>query len=231
MTFKIIISCILILLVYIFVTGIVPTIYLRICNPLNKIRKNKKQIFLTFDDGIHAKYTPLLLDVLKEHNVKATFFIVAEFAKKNPQILERIKNEGHLIGFHSSSHQNQILQLPHSVKKDFLEGIKIFKEMGIQINFYRPTWGHMNLSGMYLCKKLNLKTVLWNVIIQDWQKDTSPQILCEKLKQKVSNKAVICLHDGRGKNEAPLKTIEAIKTMIPIWKTEGYTFEKVDELS
>lgn len=170
----------------------------------------------------------MLLDLLKKNNIKASFFILASSAREYPQLLQRMKKDGHLVGFHSYNHRNQILQLPHQLIQDFEKSMKIFADMGIEVAYYRPPWGHVRPLGLYLCKAYQLKTVLWNVIVQDWQANTTVEILCDKLTKKVQGNAVICLHDGRGKNEAPSKTIQALAAMIPKWKEEGYTFETVD---
>lgn len=230
MLFKVlIIVCFFTVLGYL-LTGVVATAFIRALNPLKKLDYSVKTIYLTFDDGINPIYTPLLLDLLKEHNIKASFFLVASFAQENLPILQRMKENGHLIGLHSFKHKNQILQSPFSLKQDFKESMALFKNNGIQIAFYRPPWGHIRPLGMFFCKVHHLKMILWNVIIQDWKKDTTTEILCNKLQVKLHGNTVICLHDGRGKNEAPLKTIETLKTMIPIWKKEGYIFETVDWL-
>lgn len=229
MLFNILLLIFIIVFIY-FIIGIVSTIFARATNPLKKLDYSTKKLFLTFDDGIDPAYTPLLLDLLNQYNIKATFFILASSVENNPEILQRMKKDGHLIGCHSYNHKNQILLSPISLKKDFEKSIKIFKDKGIDIKFYRPPWGHVRPLGIYLAKTNNLKTILWNVIVQDWEKNTTSDILCNKIINKTHGNAVFCLHDGRGKNGAPLKTIGALKIMIPIWKKEGYTFETIDKL-
>lgn len=208
--------------------GILTTGWLRASNPLKRLPRSSQTLYLTFDDGVNPVYTPMLLDLLKKNNIKASFFVLASSAKEYPQLLQRMKKDGHLVGFHSYNHRNQILQLPHQLIQDFEKSMKIFDDMGIEVAYYRPPWGHARPLGLYLCKAYQLKTVLWNVIVQDWQSNTTAEILCDKLTKKVHGNAVICLHDGRGKNEAPSKTIQALAAMIPKWKEEGYTFETVD---
>lgn len=208
--------------------GILTTGWLRASNPFKRLPRSSQTLYLTFDDGVNPVYTPMLLDLLKKNNIKASFFILASSAKEYPQLLQRMKKDGHLVGFHSFHHRNQILQLPHQLIQDFEKSMKIFDDMGMELAYYRPPWGHVRPLGLCLCKKYGLKTVLWNVIVQDWQANTTVQILCDKLTKKVQGNAVICLHDGRGKNEAPLKTIQALANMIPKWKGDGHTFETVD---
>ena len=82
----------------------------------------------------------------------------------------------------------------------------------------------------YKFKKYDLKLVLWNVIIGDWKADITSDEISNRLIMKSKNKSIICLHDGRGENEAPRRTIEALEKTIPIWIKEGYEFLKIGEL-
>ena len=209
--------------------GAVTTVICRMTNPLRKKCRTGKTICLTFDDGMDPRYTPKLLDLLAEHQIHASFFILASTAQKYPEILNRMYREEHTVGLHSLNHHNQILELPHRLCRDFRESVKIFADSGRKPAFYRPPWGHVTPLGIWLCRHHHLKMVLWTVIIGDWEENTSVENLCRKLRTQVRGSAVICLHDGRGKNEAPLRTIRTLEQMIPRWKEEGYTFETISE--
>ena len=76
-------------------------------------------LYLTFDDGPHPEYTPILLDLLASYHIPATFFVVTEFARKNPALIQRMQAEGHLIGFHSASHRSAYLMTPKQTRSDF----------------------------------------------------------------------------------------------------------------
>ncbi|RGD73754.1 polysaccharide deacetylase family protein [Anaerofustis stercorihominis] len=188
-----------------------------------------KSIYLTFDDGPDKDYTIRLLDLLQEYNVKASFFIVGTFALDNPGIIERMKNEGHSIGLHWYEHKSAMLQTPRMTKDNMNSGINALKELGINTKLFRPPWGQFNLSMISEIKKNNMTPVLWDVMAEDWEEDTTTQIIKDKLINRVNNNDIICLHDGRGKNKAPLKTIEALREMIPNWLNQGYTFKTVGE--
>lgn len=199
---------------------------------LKEKRKEKgiENIYLTFDDGVHEKYTRELLELLKNYNIKATFFVVAEFAKENAHIIKVMKEDGHTIGLHSLEHKNEIFQSPRGIKGDFSESMGILKELGVNPKFFRPPWGHFSLPAIKEIKKLSFKIVLWNVIVGDWKADITAKTIADKLLCETEKGDIICLHDGRGKNEAPRRTIEALKIVIPIWKDRGFTFETVEEL-
>ena len=186
-------------------------------------------LYLTFDDGPSKTYTPELLDLLKEFNIQASFFVVAEFAEQNPHIIFRMRDEGHCIGLHSLDHRSAYVLSPRHAKMDFEQSINILKGMGIDINGYRPPWGHQTPWSKVLARHFGLKTVLWDVMAEDWRKNSTPNMFAEKLSNRVFDEAVICLHDGRGRDNAPKRMIEALKLVLPKWIENGYKFKKIDE--
>ncbi|WP_202931060.1 polysaccharide deacetylase family protein [Aminipila terrae] len=166
---------------------------------------------------------------MDKHKIKATFFVVAKFAEDNPQLIERMKREGHLIGFHSLEHRNALCQTPGYTKNDFNQSEHIFRHLGLNIRFFRPPWGHLNTETLACVKQYGYKTVLWNVMAEDWRGNTTWQEIAEKLKRRTRNGDIICLHDGRGKNDAPGRTIKALEDVLPLWISEGYHFARMDE--
>lgn len=215
------------------VYGIIPTVLYRRWN--RRLKKQRKRIgieniYLTFDDGVDSKYTMEVLRVLKTYKIPATFFVVAEFAKDNPEIIEAIKKDGHVVGLHSLQHKNEIFQTPGKTRKDFVESMKILNELGIKMKFFRPPWGHFSLAAINEINNANLKVILWNVIVGDWKANIDARTIAYRLLSKTEKGDIICLHDGRGKNNAPKRTVEALEIVIPIWKSRGFTFGTVEEL-
>lgn len=211
--------------------SIIPTFYYKFKGtPIVNNIDEKKFLSLTFDDGPDKKYTGELLDLLKKYNIKATFFVVAKFAEENYELIKRMKEEGHTIGLHSLEHKNALLNGPLYTNKEFEEGLKIMDKINVNIKSFRPPWGHLNLLTIRNLKKFNLNLVLWDVIIGDWKADITSDEISRRLLSQSKNKSIICLHDGRGKNEAPKRTIEALEKTIPVWIEEGYKFLKVGEL-
>lgn len=211
--------------------SIIPTFYYKFKGtPIVNNIDEKKFLSLTFDDGPDKKYTGELLDLLKKYNIKATFFVVAKFAEENYELIKRMEEEGHTIGLHSLEHKNALLNGPLYTNKEFEEGLKIMDKINVNIKSFRPPWGHLNLLTIRNLKKFNLNLVLWDVIIGDWKADITSDEISRRLLSQSKNKSIICLHDGRGKNEAPKRTIEALEKTIPVWIEEGYKFLKVGEL-
>lgn len=160
----------------------------------NRDKGSKNEIFLTFDDG-PSKYTSELLDLLKEYDVKATFFCVASFAKEHPEIINRMKEEGHLIALHSLKHKNAMLQGPMETKKDLEKSLEIMALLGAEIKLYRPPWGDSNLCLLRELKREGLKLVFWDVMAEDWEKTASYMTIADKLLSRTRREDIICLHD------------------------------------
>lgn len=222
---KYLIVFIILVIVYLLYVA-VPSLYFKFMYKLKR-KENGKTIYLTFDDGPSSEYTEMLLDVLNKYNVKASFFCVAEFANKSEKIIKRMRKEGHLIGLHSLKHENAYLMDIFKTNKDFRESIQIMNKLGQDITYYRPPWGDLNLASLFNIKRYNLKLVLWNVMAEDWEGDSTPFDIEVKLLRRIQGGDIICLHDGRGENEAPSRTIEALDKVIPILLGKGFKFETV----
>ncbi len=198
-------------------------------NIVKRFNSQKKEIALTFDDGPDKRYTPILLDILKQNNVKCTFFIVAEKALETPSLLKRIIEEGHSVGLHSLNHRSAWLSAPWQTKNDFKKSIKILEDLGYKTSYFRPPWGTFNLFTSYYASKHNLKVVLWSSDFKDWRKSVSKYKLKSKILKDIKNGDIIVLHDSNGAKGAPKKMISALDETIPKLKEKGYKFVTIDE--
>lgn len=215
--------------------SIIPTAVLRakniILNGLFRLnRKNgDKTIFLTFDDGPDKNFTPELLDLLMKNEIKATFFIVSDFAEKNPKIIERMKAEGHYIALHSYKHKSPLFESPGETKEAFGNSVKVMEDLGCSPQIMRPAWGSFNLVLLKLIRERNIRIVLWTVMAEDWRGNITSEEIARRLRRRTRPGSIICLHDGRGENSAPARTIAALKQVIPEWKRLGYSFKTIEE--
>lgn len=200
-------------------------------NKYNFFHKDKPQgnaIYLTFDDG-PSEYTEKLLELLKQYKIKATFFCVANFAKEHAEVIQKMQEDGHLIALHSLKHKNAMLQGIFETKRDLEKSLEIMEELHVPIRYYRPPWGDTN---WYLLKKLKEKEIsciLWNVMAEDWEAGTTENEIAQKLLTRVKAGDIICLHDGRGKKEAPKRTFLALEKVIPLFLEKGLQFKTIDE--
>lgn len=181
----------------------------------------KPKVALTFDDGPHPHYTEQLLDGLKEREVKATFFVTGEHAKLHPEIIERMHEEGHLIGNHTYSH----IQLRDNNREEFKEELvrtnKIISEItGEEIQYVRPPYGVWDKK---LETELNMFPVLWTVDPLDWC-STNVKCITEKVVNKTEENDIILMHDYYE------STIEAALKVVDELQEEGYEFVTVEEI-
>lgn len=218
---------ILILLLIFLIYAFIPS-YINKNKFFRKAHKEEKVIYLTFDDG-PSEYTEELLDLLKKYNIKATFFCVANFAKERPDVIKKMQEEGHEIALHSLRHKNFMLQGVSQTKRDVEQSLKIMEELGVNIKYYRAPWGDTNIYLLKALKKRNLKLIYWHIMAEDWEGNTTKEIISQKLLSRTKGGDIICLHDGRGKNEAPYRTIQALETVLPIFLEKGYEFKTIDE--
>lgn len=186
-----------------------------------------KNIYLTFDDG-PGVHTPEILKVLKENGVKGAFFIVTDFAEKMPHIVDQIKREGHLVCIHGKSHRSLLFRGLGKTREEIKTAVAAMARFGIQGRYYRPPWGHLNLFVFWYMKKMNLQPVMWHLMAGDWKAEVRIEDIERNLLEKIRPGSIVCLHDGRGEQDAPLRTAEALKRTIPKLQEQGFIFRRLD---
>lgn len=179
------------------------------------------RIALTFDDGPHPKYTEQLLDGLKERGVRATFFVTGEHAKLHPEIIERMSEEGHLIGNHTYSH----IQLTKGNEDEFIEELKktnsvLYDITGENTEFVRPPYGSWNKQ---IEEELNMFPVLWTIDPEDWNRSNASAI-AGSVVRKAGENDIILMHDYYS------TSVEAALLIVDELQKEGYEFVTVEEI-
>jgi peptidoglycan-N-acetylglucosamine deacetylase len=132
-------------------------------------RASRNRVLLTFDDGPHPEATPTVLKLLRQHNARAIFFVVGNRIQRAPDLLQRILDEGHLIGNHSYAHPNG-RQLPFAAYLDDLRRCQdeVSKLTGKSPRFFRPPLGVFSMTSMTVPRILGLEPVLWSLDARDW---------------------------------------------------------------
>lgn len=144
----------------------------------------EKEIAFTFDDGPDPCYTPELLDLLKEHGIKATFFVLGKKAKQYPELIERMHREGHQIGIHNYTiHPTDPLPWTNRRKQVDRTADIVERITGERPIFYRPPWGLLNLGDFFLLRE-SYRIVLWSVMVGDWKASLSAEQLKDALIKK-----------------------------------------------
>lgn len=192
--------------------------------------KSEKVIALSFDDGPHPEYTIQILDILKEYDVKATFFVLGMHAEKYPSIIKRQVEEGHEIGNHSYSHINMRKATRKKIREEFEKTQEIIYSIAnIRPKVFRPPYGNYNKEVIEIVSSDDIPIVLWTFYqdSKDWSNPGVDSIINTTL-SKVQNGDIILFHDYVYKNES--HTVEALKTIIPKLIEKGYKFVTVSEL-
>lgn len=210
---------------------IIPNLWMRNLSrkSIRKINGEGCRIALTFDDGPDSRYTPELLDLLKTYGAKATFFVIAQKASDNPQLIQRIKDEGHTIAMHTWSHRIAWSNSPVRTKKEFEKSLDVFRELGIPVRYFRPPWGTFNLCTYPIAAKYGLKTILWSLELYDWRQDTSASDIFRNLKNCCIPGDIILLHDSGGDEGAPRHTLDAMKKFLPWCRERGFQLVNMED--
>ena len=160
------------------------------------------ELALTFDDGPNPAWTPRLLDTLAAYDVRATFFMVGNFAQAEPELVRRVAAAGHLIGNHSWSHPN--LAVTGAAKTDDeLTRTKATLEqiLGQPVRFFRPPFGARRPYALRTARRLGMTPVLWNAMTNDWANPSAERITAALTRKIDRNErrgwaTTIVLHDG-----------------------------------
>ena len=190
---------------------------------MSSITQNQevKRIALTFDDGPHPYYTEQLLNGLKKRGVCATFFVTGEHALLHPDMIERMAEEGHLIGNHTYSH----MQLNNSNREEFKQELIRTNEVitditGQEVVYVRPPYGSWDKS---LEAEINMFPVLWSVDPLDWCTD-NVACITDSVISKVEENDIILMHDYYASSvTAALKIVDELQA-------KGYVFVTVEDI-
>ncbi|MBA4495762.1 polysaccharide deacetylase family protein [Paenactinomyces guangxiensis] len=189
----------------------------------------RKRVALTFDDGPDKYYTPQILDILKRERIRATFFVVGNLAQKNPDVLRRIDQEGHVIGNHSWSHPQFTKISKRGVESQLSKTNKAIRDAtGKEPLLIRPPYGSINKRLEKQIGGKGYKIINWSVDTLDWKGRSSDRILLT-VKKQVKPGGIILQHSSGAKGRLN-GTVEALPQVITYLKKNGYEFVTVDEL-
>jgi len=188
--------------------------------------KNKHCIALTFDDG-PSDDTRKLLEVLRKHEVKATFFLIGKKILDFPLIAQAIVHDGHDIGNHTFAHEKLLFKNRRFVHETIRETQKIIKErLGIDAKFLRAPHGFKNIWLYKILKKEKLKLVSWTNSAFDTEENVTAEHIKKSIVKNCKNGDIILLHDGKGMNNNPgfRAMIQALPDIIIELKKMNYEF-------
>ena len=182
-------------------------------------------IAMTFDDGPSAKLTPKLLDLLAEHHIKATFFLVGENAAENPEIVAREAREGHEVANHSWSHPNLAKMSDDAVRGQLRRTDEAIENaIGERPTLMRPPYGSITArEKKWINQEFGYKIVLWDVDPLDWRRP-GPKVVCNRIVKNTRAGSIVLAHDIHP------GTIEAMPCVLKELEEKGFKFVTVSEL-
>src|SRR5215210_9137175 len=183
-----------------------------------KIPVEEKKIFLTFDDGPHPTITPFVLNCLKQHNAKATFFCIEKNVQLYQGVFQQIINEGHRIGNHTHNHLNGW----KTTDKKYFENIILAKKF-IDSNLFRPPYGRITRFQIQQLQSI-FNIIMWDVLSGDFDADLSPQKCLQNVVFNTSSGSIIVFHDSE---KAFARLEYALPKALEFFAEQGYVTEGI----
>lgn len=182
---------------------------------------DKKNIYLSFDDGPHPEATPFVLDELKKYGAKATFFCIGKNVAAHPAIYKRILEEGHSVGNHTQNHLNG-WQTPDA---EYFENIKQASTY-IDSNLFRPPYGRITrFQARQVQEKMGLKIIMWSVLSADFDEGISPEKCWKNVSKSAKNGSIIIFHDSEKANP---RMRFVLPRLLKSLSEQNYNFEKIN---
>ena len=198
---------------------------------------NPNEIALTYDDGPNDIVTERLLDVLAQHQIRATFFLIGRYVHQRPQIARAIASGGHLIGNHTMTHPWLAWQSSDRIRQELTACNAILEDtVGVPVRYFRPPHGARRPAVLNIARSLGLTAVQWNIIANDWQPIGAQAIAARTMRgitlnRRHSRASNIVLHDGgqKGLGQPRLPTVEATKILLQKYLPQpGTKFVTID---
>lgn len=192
--------------------------------------ESKNIIYLTFDCGYEKGFTPHILDVLQKHNAKAAFFVVGNFIQENPDLINRMISEGHIVGNHTFHHpdMSKIADMG-SFQKELDSLSQLYTETTGQEmeKFYRPPQGKFSEDNLKNANALGYQTIFWSLAYVDWYEDKQPtkEEAFKKLLPRIHPGAIVLLHNTSQTNS------EILDELLSKWEEMGYTFGTLEDFA
>ena len=187
-----------------------------------------KVLYLTFDCGFENGNTPAILEALKKHNAKATFFVVGNYLSTSPDLVKQMLEEGHNVGNHSYHHPDMTQMGKEEFAKELGELEQLYEQTTGKpmVKYYRPPQGKYSENNLKIAKELGYKTFFWSLAYVDWKQDSQPthEEAFDKLLKRVHPGAIVLLHNTSKANG------EILDELLTKWEGMGYTFKSLDEL-
>ena len=191
---------------------------------------SEKVLYLTFDCGYENGNTEPILDALKKHDAKGTFFVVGHFLETAPEMVQRMVDEGHAVGNHTYHHLDMPTITEMEKFQEEMDGVadKFEEITGTKLSpYYRPPQGKCNENNLKMAQELGYCTIFWSLAHVDWNQDSQPGYdeSIQKLTSRVHPGAIVLLHNTSKTNG------EILDELLTKWEEMGYSFQPLSELT
>lgn len=189
---------------------------------LGAAQPDERVLALTFDDGPNPTYTPAILDVLKSHGVKATFFVLGQNAARYPDLIDRIRDEGHVLASHTWAHPKLTTVSDQVIIREIESTQRELAAHGVVSKCVRPPYGATNAHIQTIIRDhaQDSRTVLWSIDSNDWRRPAAG-VIADNVSSRFRPGAIILMHDGGGDRS---RTVQALDMVIRRAKDAGYGF-------
>ncbi len=196
--------------------------------PLYRVKTEEKYVALTVDDGPDPRFTPELLDILKEHNAHATFFLVGNQVLKYPKLAKREISEGNEVGNHTLTHPDLLKEKGNkAILNEINGGAKAIESvLKIKPKYFRAPKGLLNKDAYEIANALGERVIVWNVTLEHYATPT-PKLMARRIINKATPGSIILMHDGRLNRS---RSIHAIPMVIEGLQKKGYKIVTLSEL-
>ncbi|MBC1223857.1 polysaccharide deacetylase family protein [Nostoc sp. UCD121] len=191
-----------------------------------KLAPQQKLIALTFDDGPWTESTAQVLDILKQNQIKGTFFVIGQNVKNYPGLLKREVAEGHVIGNHTWHHWYQFLNPQAAAYEIDHTADQIYQVTGIKTNLFRPPGGIMHNGVADYARNSKYAIILWSSDSIDYSRPAVPKLI-NNVFRRAKPGGIVLMHDGGGNRS---KTVQALPEIIANFRKQGYSFVTIPEL-
>jgi peptidoglycan/xylan/chitin deacetylase (PgdA/CDA1 family) len=196
----------------------------RLLMPRLSGRSNRHHIALSFDDGPDPASTPHFLDLLADHEVRATFFLLGAHAAREPGLVRDLADAGHEVAVHGWTHECLALVPPRRLTAELTRTREVLEDTtGVAVRWYRPPYGVLTAAGVWAARRAGLQTVLWSAWGVDWSAGATPSTIVHRVSRAVRPGGTVLLHDT-DRTSAPdswRRTLVATATLLDRWRADG----------
>ena len=191
-----------------------------------RFSSDKKEIYLTFDDGPTPEITHFVLEQLKKFEAKATFFLIGKNVTNHPELYQQILNENHTVGNHTNNHLNGFKTKTKEYLKNVLEAENVIcnanENPGIKL--FRPPYGRIKSKQAKEIQKLGYKIIMWSVLSADFDVTISKEKCLQNVLKNTQNGSIIVFHDSVKASE---KLTYVLPKVLEFYTEKGFTFKAI----